>query len=76
MGLDFLWVGETRSFSIPTGVVRLDDYQRLDFVAELRPTDRLRITGAIDNLTSTDYEEAPGFPSPDVRPRIAATWAF
>jgi vitamin B12 transporter len=74
--LDWLWVGETLDNAIPTGQLTLDDQHRVDLAVGWQATPRFRLGLAVDNLLDADYEEAIGFPTPGIRPRLTARYRF
>ncbi len=70
LSLTALFVGSLLDSSIPTGDVRLDAYTRVDFATSWDFCEFATLTFAVDNLLDQDYEEAVGFPSPGVNPRV------
>ena len=76
IGVEWLWVGRTVAFSVPTGTTRLGRYHRVDLSVLWQVNDALRIRAGIDNLTDATYREAPGFLAPGIRPRLSARVVF
>ncbi|MEO7386565.1 MAG: TonB-dependent receptor [Gammaproteobacteria bacterium] len=74
--VDWLYVGETLDSSIPTGILTLDSWNRVDLSAGWQATPQLHIALAVDNLLDADYEEAVGFPAAGIRPRLGVRYAF
>ena len=74
--LDWLHVGEALDSSIPTGILELDPWSRVDLRVAWMATPRLRVALAVDNLLDADYEEAVGFPAAGVRPRLGLRYRF
>ena len=74
--LDWLYTGDVLDSSIPTGIVTLDAWHRVDLNVAWRATPRLRLALAIDNLLDGEYEEAVGFPAAGIRPRLAVRYRF
>jgi vitamin B12 transporter len=74
--LDTLYVGKVLDSSIPTGDRRLDDYVRVDLAMTWKPEPNWEYFLAVDNLFDADYEEAVGFPSPGIVPRIGVKATF
>lgn len=74
--LDWLYTGEVLDSSIPTGILALDPWHRVDLNVSWRATPRLRLALAIDNLLDADYEEAIGFPAAGIRPRLGVSYRF
>lgn len=60
---DWIHVGEYADSSIPTGDLTLDPYDRLDMELRWRPSSRLALWLALDNVLDARYEEAIGFPA-------------
>jgi iron complex outermembrane receptor protein/vitamin B12 transporter len=73
---EWLYVGETLDNSIPTGLRRLDAWNRFDLSASWAATSRLRVSLAVDNVFAADYAEAVGFRAPGVRPRLGFRYDF
>lgn len=76
VNLNWLYVDETFDSSIPTGARTLDSYHRVDTNLQWQATERLRLALAVDNLLDENYEEAAGFPAPDLRARFSARYRF
>jgi outer membrane cobalamin receptor len=74
--LSALFVGSVPDASVPTGSVKLAGYERLDVVVSWTPWDWLELYAAVDNATDADWQEAVGFPSVSIRPRVgvSARW--
>ncbi len=68
--LQALFVGPLRAESVPTGVVTLAGYQRLDLAFSWQLLSWLEGYLAIDNLLDQPYQEQVGVPTPGIRPRI------
>ena len=62
--------------SIPTGILELDAWNRVDLSLGWMATPRLRLALAVDNLLDGDYEEAVGFPAAGIRPRLGVRYLF
>jgi vitamin B12 transporter len=76
LNFDALYVGEVGDSSIPTGDRILDDYLRVNVAATWALSSHWQVSAAVDNLFDAHYEEAIGFPSPGVTPRIALRLRF
>jgi iron complex outermembrane receptor protein/vitamin B12 transporter len=76
VNIDWLYVDESYDSSVPTGGMMLDSYNRVDATVTWDATQRLTVALAIDNLLDEDYEEAIGFPAPDIRPRLGIRYRF
>lgn len=74
--LDWLYTGRTLDSSIPTGVVPLAPWNRVDVNAQWKATPRLTVSLAVDNLLDGSYEEAVGFPAGGIRPRLSVGYRF
>ncbi len=74
--LQALFVGPLRAESVPTGVVTLGGYQRLDLAASWQILSWLEGYLAIDNLLDQKYQEQVGIPAPGIRPRIGFQMAL
>lgn len=76
--IDASWssIGETYDSSIPTGVVTLDGYNRVDVAVTYRHSDQFNVLFSVDNLFDEEYEQAIGFPSPGARPRLGFRYLF
>lgn len=74
--LDWLYVGEALDSSIPTGILELDPWHRVDLSLNWVATPRLRLALAVDNLLDAGYEEAVGFPAAGIRPRFGVRYLF
>ncbi len=70
LSLTTLFVGSLLDSSIPTGDLVLDRYTRLDFAATWDFWEQASLSFAIGNLLNKKYEEAVGFPSPGISPRV------
>lgn len=70
------YVGDVFDSSIPTGKVTLDDYVRIDISTSWRFASDWSMALAIENLLNADYQQATGFPSPGVSPRIMIQGSF
>lgn len=76
LDLDWLYVGNVLDSSIPTGILELDAWNRVDLSLGWMATPRLRLSLAVDNLLDVDYQEAIGFPAAGVRPRLGVRYLF
>ena len=76
VNVGWLYVDETFDSSVPTGARTLESYHRVDANLQWQATERLRLALAVDNLLDEDYEEAIGFPAPDLRARFSARYRF
>jgi outer membrane receptor protein involved in Fe transport len=76
LDLDWLHVGNVLDSSIPTGILELDAWNRVDLSLGWMATPRLRLALAVDNLLDVDYQEAIGFPAAGVRPRLGVRYLF
>ena len=76
VNIDWLYVDESYDTSVPTGGMMLDSYNRVDVAVTWDATQRLSLTLAVDNLLDESYEEAVGFPAPDIRPRVGVRYRF
>jgi outer membrane cobalamin receptor len=65
-----LFVGNVLDSSVPTGQVNLSPYQRFDVALSWRFDKSTTLYLAVDNVFNAKYEEAIGFPSVGIRPRI------
>lgn len=74
--LEWLYVAEALDSSIPTGILELDPWSRVDIRASWMATPRVRLALAVDNLLDADYEEAVGFPASGIRPRLGLSYRF
>ena len=74
--LQALFVGPLSAESVPTGVVTLGGYQRLDLAASWQILSWLEGYLAIDNLLDQKYQEQVGIPAPGIRPRIGFQMAL
>jgi outer membrane cobalamin receptor len=72
----WLNVGESKDSSVPTGVMVLGGYDRIDVTATFDPAEKLDIFLSADNLLDADYQEAIGFPSPGIRARLGIRYRF
>ena len=70
LSLTTLFVGSLLDSSIPTGDLVLDRYTRVDFAATWDFWEQASLSFAIGNLLNKKYEEAVGFPSPGISPRV------
>jgi len=68
--LQTLFVGSLRAESIPTGLVTLPGYQRVDLALSWQIRPWLEAYFALDNLLGQKYSEQVGLPVPGVRPRL------
>ena len=68
--LQALFVGPLRAESVPTGVVTLGGYQRVDHAVSWQLLSWLEGYLALDNVLDQKYQEQIGLPTPGVRPRI------
>ncbi|MCP3668038.1 MAG: TonB-dependent receptor [Gammaproteobacteria bacterium] len=62
--LDAHYSGEFFDSSVPTGMIKMPSYWRLDAVANWNVTNNLDINFKIQNLLDDDFEESIGFPNP------------
>jgi len=76
LDLDWLYVGQVLDSAIPTGILELDAWNRVDLRLSWQATPRLRLALAVDNLLDAGYEEAIGFPAAGVRPRLGVRYLF
>ena len=76
VNVDWLYVDESYDTSVPTGGLMLDSYNRVDATVTWDATQKLSVTLAVDNLLDESYEEAVGFPAPDIRPRVGIRYRF
>jgi vitamin B12 transporter len=76
LDLDWLHVGNVLDSSIPTGILELDAWNRVDLSLGWMVTPRLRLALAVDNLLDVDYQEAIGFPAAGIRPRLGVRYLF
>jgi outer membrane cobalamin receptor len=76
LDLDWLYTGDVLDSSIPTGILTLDPWHRVDLRLAWSATRRLRVALAIDNLLDAEYEEAVGFPAAGIRPRLGVRYLF
>ncbi len=65
-----LVLGEYVDASIPTGMLFLSGYERLDIAATWRAGERIMWRFALDNALDARYVEAVGFPAQGLRARI------
>lgn len=74
--LGTFYVGSVLDSSIPTGDRTLDDYARVDLAMTWTANPAWQYFLAVDNVLNVPYEEAVGFPSPGITPRIGfrARW--
>jgi outer membrane cobalamin receptor len=70
------YVGERLITSIPTGDVLDRAYLIADATARYRYSEKLAVWLAIDNAFDTNYQDAPGFPSPGLGARLGAQVSF
>jgi outer membrane cobalamin receptor len=61
---------------VPTGIVELDAWNRIDLRLSWMVAPRLRVALAVDTLLDVDYQEAIGFPAAGVRPRLGVRYLF
>ena len=71
-----LAVGRLRSDVFVFEQRRLDAYQRVDLGLHWQPAAQVQLSLFVDNVGDAEYEEAPGFPSVGIRPRVAARLRF
>ena len=64
------YVGARLITAIPTGDVEAPGYTLLGATLRFQPSTNHAFWGAIDNALDTQYQDAPGFPSPGARIRI------
>ncbi len=76
LDLNWLYIGETLDSSIPTGILELNRWNRVDVNASWAATPRLKVPLAVDNLLDSHYEEAVGFPAAGIRPRLGVRYHF
>lgn len=76
LDLDWLYVGGSLDYAIPTGEQTLGAWNRLDLNLAWSVTARLRLALAIDNLLDAGYQEAIGFPAAGFRPRLSLRYRF
>lgn len=67
------YVGSRLITAIPTGDVDASGYTLVGATARYETSTGLAFWGAIDNALDTQYQHAPGFPSPGARIRIGFT---
>lgn len=70
------YVGKRRITSIPTGDVTDGAYLLTDATVRFRPSERLALWLAIDNLFEADYSDAPGFRAPGLQARLGTEMRF
>ena len=79
LDLDWAYVGATLDNWVVAGESvsgRLGDYRRFDLNLSWQATPQLGLSFAVDNVLDASYEEAIGFPSPGLRPRLAVTYRY
>ncbi|MEZ5564758.1 MAG: TonB-dependent receptor [Gammaproteobacteria bacterium] len=76
LDLNWLYVGDVLDSSIPTGILTLNAWNRVDANASWVVTPRLKLTLAVDNLLDSNYQEAVGFPAAGIRPRLGVRYLF
>ena len=64
------YVGSRLITSVPTGDVVDDGYTYLDATLNLEFSQTNSVWLSVDNATASDYQDAPGFPSPGAQVRI------
>ena len=64
------YVGSRLITAIPTGDVGASGYTLVAATVRYEPSTNRAFWGAIDNALDTQYQDAPGFPSPGARIRI------
>ena len=64
------YVGSRLITAIPTGDVDASGYTLVAATVRYEPSTNRAFWGAIDNALDTQYQDAPGFPSPGARIRI------
>ena len=69
-------VGKVADSSVATGDVLVGGYNRLDVNGEWRPTNRVAVSLAVDNLLDRRYGEAVGFTAPGIQPRLSVSYRF
>lgn len=69
-----LYVGTVKDSSVPTAQHTLDAWVRVDLAAFWRVLEDLTLYVQVDNLFDNEYQEAIGFPSQGIRPRVGITW--
>lgn len=76
--IDASWlsIGDTYDNSVPTGLMQLSGYNRVDVTATWRVSDKLSLLLSADNLLDEEYEQMIGFSSRGVRPRLALRYLF
>jgi len=65
-----LFVGEKKDASIPTGIIELSSYSRMDINLRWKPSAKHVVTVSLDNVFDNYYQQAVGIPSPARRLRI------
>ena len=71
-----LIVGSVKDASAPTGNVTLDPWGRVDLSATWRVRKHVSLFLEINNLFDANYDEAPGFRAPGIRPRAGVIARF
>lgn len=64
-----MYTGESRDYTLPS-------YNTLDLSLNWALNPRLEFQAAVSNLLDENYEQAVGFPSPGIFPRIALQLSF
>ena len=67
------YVGSRLITAIPTGDVDASGYNLVGATARYEPSTGLAFWGAIDNALDSQYQHAPGFPSPGARIRLGVS---
>jgi vitamin B12 transporter len=71
-----LFLDEYFDSSIPTGMLVLEGYERVDIAATWRASERVTWRFALDNALDADYVEAVGFPAQGLRARAGIRLSF
>ncbi|MFP6663141.1 MAG: TonB-dependent receptor [Deltaproteobacteria bacterium] len=74
--LQALFVGPLPAESVPTGVVTLGAYQRVDLAISWQALPWLQVYITIDNLLDQRFQEEVGIPAPGIRPRAGVQARF
>ena len=76
---DYLWVDEVTEASRYTGEnidYTLSAYSIIDVNMNWQATEYLEIQASVSNILDENYEQAVGFPSAGIFPRVSFEWAL
>ncbi len=76
LGARVLFVGDSSGFAIPTGDRTLNDYTKVNVTASWKVHDHVTLLLVVENLLDSDFEEAIGFPTVGIYPRLGAKVHF